>query len=65
MYVNLASHWTIGLPIGFVLGFPLGWGVFGLWIGLALGLICAGGSLLFSWWRTVKKLKTVEPVSPA
>jgi MATE family multidrug resistance protein len=56
MYVNLAAHWTIGLPIGFLLAFPLGWGVVGLWIGLASGLICAGAFLLVCWSRAVGRI---------
>jgi MATE family multidrug resistance protein len=56
MFVNLAAHWTIGLPIGIALAFPLGRGITGLWIGLSLGLVCAGAFLLACWALTVRKL---------
>lgn len=51
MYATLASYWVVGLPIGYALGFGRRWGVFGIWVGLSIGLICAGLILLFGWWR--------------
>ena len=52
MIVNLAAHWLLGLPVSYTLCFVLGWGVWGLWIGLTLGLIVTGVILLYVW--TVK-----------
>jgi multidrug resistance protein, MATE family len=52
MIANLAAHWLLGLPVGYTLCFLLGWGVYGLWIGLSLGLIVVGVVLLWVW--TVK-----------
>ena len=49
MIVNLAAHWLLGLPIGYTLCFILGWGVYGLWVGLSLGLIVVGVILLWVW----------------
>jgi MATE family multidrug resistance protein len=49
MIVTLIAHWLLGLPVSYVLCFVLGWGVWGLWIGLTLGLIVAG-VILFSIW---------------
>ena len=51
MFVNLAGHWLIGLPVAWVLCFNRGWGVEGLWVGLALGLILIGATLLWVWHR--------------
>jgi MATE family multidrug resistance protein len=51
MLWNLAAHWFIGLPIGYVLAFPLGFGVVGLWCGLSVGLIICGVALISVWWR--------------
>jgi len=50
--VNLIAHWLFGLPISYVLCFVVGWGVWGLWIGLSLGLIITGVILFWVW--TVK-----------
>jgi MATE family multidrug resistance protein len=52
MVVNLIAHWLVGLPTGYVLCFVLGWGVYGLWVGLSLGLIVTGVILFYVW--TVK-----------
>ena len=47
--VTVAGHWLIGLPVGYALCFRLGWGIEGLWMGLALGLILVGSVLLAVW----------------
>jgi multidrug resistance protein, MATE family len=49
MIVNLVAHWLVGLPTGYVLCFVIGWGVWGLWIGLSLGLIVTGVILFWVW----------------
>jgi MATE family multidrug resistance protein len=51
MLVNLVGYWMLGLPIACILAFPLRWGVVGLWIGLSIGLILVGSSLLWFWHR--------------
>ena len=52
MMVNLIAHWLIGLSTGYLLCFVIGWGVYGLWVGLSLGLIVTGVILFWVW--TVK-----------
>ena len=54
MVVNLLAHWLFGLPIGYTLCFILGWGVYGLWVGLSLGLIVVGVILLWVWTRKIR-----------
>jgi MATE family multidrug resistance protein len=49
MFVHLAAHYVIGLPLGWLLAFPMGRGVVGLWIGLSAGLLVAGVSVLLVW----------------
>ena len=49
MVLNLVGHWGIGLPLGYVLCFDRGWGVEGLWAGLALGLMLIGAVLVWVW----------------
>lgn len=51
MLCNLVAHWGIGLPLGYLLTFHADMGVFGLWIGLALGLGVAGTFLSLAWRR--------------
>ncbi|HEX6465982.1 MAG TPA: MATE family efflux transporter [Terriglobales bacterium] len=49
MLANLIAYWAIGLPVGWLLCFKLGWGAPGLWIGLCLGLILIGITLVLVW----------------
>ncbi len=51
MLWNLAGHWFIGLPLGYVLCFSAGLGVVGLWWGLSAGLMVCGIALLAAWIR--------------
>jgi MATE family, multidrug efflux pump len=52
MLANLAAHWLVGLPAGWLLCFRAGLGVTGLWLGLSLGLTVVAVALLVAWWRT-------------
>ncbi len=51
MIANLVGHWAIGLPLGCYLAFRGGFGVFGVWIGLCLGLVIVAVVLLWVWTR--------------
>jgi MATE family multidrug resistance protein len=51
MFLNLAGHWIVGLPLGYYLCFRLGRGIVGLWWGLSTGLIICGVALLVTWIR--------------
>jgi MATE family multidrug resistance protein len=53
MKVNLVAHWLLGLPVSYLLCFVVGWGVWGLWIGLSLGLIVTGVILFWVWTRKI------------
>ena len=57
MLWNLAGHWFIGLPLGYVLCFPLGLGVIGLWWGLSTGLMICGVALLVVWAKQMQRLR--------
>ncbi len=52
--VNFVGHWLIGLPAAYVLCFHRGWGVPGLWTGLAAGMMVVGALLLGVWERRSK-----------
>jgi MATE family multidrug resistance protein len=56
MIANLAGHWLLGLPVGYLLCFVAGVGVLGLWIGLSLGLVTVGLVLLVTWVSRVRTL---------
>jgi len=57
MIVNLAAHWLLGLPVSYTLCFIVGWGVWGLWVGLSLGLIVTGVILLWAWTVKIKRFQ--------
>ena len=67
MVVNLAAHWLLGLPVSYTLCFVLGWGVWGLWIGLSLGLIVTGLILMYAWTVKIRHYLSMHalPASPA
>jgi MATE family multidrug resistance protein len=55
MFANFAGHWLVGLPLGYAACFWWGWGVQGLWLGLAAGLIGVGTALLVTWNRRARR----------
>lgn len=50
MVIAALSYWVVGIPASYVLGFPLGMGGIGVWLGLVLGLACAGVLLMIRFW---------------
>ena len=54
MFVNLVGHWALGLPVAYLLCFQYGYGVQGLWMGLAFGLTFTGSILLAAWHRQTR-----------
>lgn len=62
MFVNLVGHWGLGLPVAYLLCFRYGYGVQGLWIGLAFGLTFAGAVLLGVWQRHSRAI--AHPAGP-
>jgi MATE family multidrug resistance protein len=49
MLVSLVGYWIVGLPLAWWLCFRGGYGVIGLWLGLALSLFLVGLALLALW----------------
>ncbi len=56
MIFNLVGHWLLGIPLGYLLCFRYGGGIWGLWIGLCIGLVFVSIGLLYYWLRYEKKL---------
>ncbi len=52
MVIAALSYWVVGIPASYILGFPLGLGGMGVWLGLVLGLACAGVLLMQRFWVT-------------
>jgi MATE family multidrug resistance protein len=55
MWLAAVSYWVIGIPVSYVLAFPLGMGGVGLWLGLVVGLVAAGISLMLRFWTLAPK----------
>jgi len=51
MVMAALSYWVIGIPASYLLGFVFEMGGVGVWLGLAVGLACAGVFLMFRFWR--------------
>ena len=49
MVASLIGYWGVGLPLGYWLCFHAGYGVFGLWMGLAASLFVVGNALVWLW----------------
>jgi MATE family multidrug resistance protein len=56
MIINIIGHWVLGLPVGSLLCFRQHWGVFGLWIGLSVGLVFTAFVLTVVWWQSARAL---------
>jgi MATE family multidrug resistance protein len=56
MVLNLAGHWGLGLPVGWALCFTAQLGVVGLWVGLSVGLVFVGTTLILVWTHRVRSL---------
>ncbi len=51
MVLAAVSYWLVGIPASYVIAFSLGMGPKGLWLGLVVGLACAGVLLMARFWR--------------
>jgi multidrug resistance protein, MATE family len=50
MLYAMVSYWIVGVPCSYILGFTLGLGAEGIWWGLVLGLVLAGGLMMARFW---------------
>jgi MATE family multidrug resistance protein len=51
LLTNLVGHWVLGLPAGWLLCYAAGLGVYGIWVGLSIGLMAVAIMLLLVWHR--------------
>jgi MATE family multidrug resistance protein len=62
MIANLIGHYPIGLALGLVLCFVFGFGVIGLWTGLAAGLISVAVMLVRAWQAATRDVSQLQSV---
>jgi MATE family multidrug resistance protein len=62
MFANLIGHYPIGLTLGLILCFGLGWGVLGIWGGLAAGLVTVALLVLRAWVMLTREPATMKAI---
>jgi multidrug resistance protein, MATE family len=55
--VAFTAYWLLGIPLGAFLAFVLDWQVYGIWVGLTVGLVFASIVLLVRFLRKSKQVK--------
>lgn len=45
--ISIISYWILAIPLSYISAFWLKWGVYGIWLGLVIGLLCTA-ILLYS-----------------
>lgn len=53
--ITFIAYWIFGLPVGYWMGFSLGWGAYGIWAGLSLGLTVSAFLLTLRFFRLTKQ----------
>ena len=56
-YSNAVGHWLVGFPVGMYLAFYGGKEVFGLWIGLSVGLTVVAALIVYGWYLKTKAFR--------
>lgn len=52
LMISVLSYWVVGLSTSYYLGFVYGLEGIGVWLGLVVGLACAGVFLMIRFWHT-------------
>jgi MATE family multidrug resistance protein len=65
MLLNVACFWCVGVPAGWYLTFKAGWGLEGLWVGMASGCFLAAGTslvlmLLVNWQKEQQAVEAAQ-----
>ncbi len=54
MLCAVFSYWVVGMPVSYVLGFRLGYGGYGIWAGLVIGLGLAAVTLVWRYYYLMR-----------
>ncbi len=65
MWMAAFSYWGIAIPVSYVLGFSLGYGPYGVWAGLVVGLAAAALSMSVRFWTRSVRIAPAAPADPA
>ncbi|MCK8482501.1 MATE family efflux transporter [Aliiroseovarius sp. S2029] len=61
MIIATLSYWGVGMTMSYVLGITLGYGAPGVWVGLLLGLVCAGIFMSWRFWKSSSRIGDMQP----
>lgn len=56
MVIASLSYWVVGMGSSYLFGITLGYGAVGVWWGLLLGLVCAGGFMSWRFWMRTSRI---------
>lgn len=60
--IAFMAYWVLGLPLGAFLAYVVGWEVYGIWVGLTVGLVFASIVLLVRFLQKSKRVFFEEEV---
>ncbi len=61
MIIATISYWLVGIPCSYLFGFVFDWGGQGVWLGLVVGLVLAGGFMMVRFWSKAARLTDTRP----
>jgi len=61
MIIATISYWLVGIPCSYLFGFVFDWGGQGVWLGLVVGLVLAGGFMMVRFWFKAARLNDTRP----
>ncbi|KVS66241.1 MATE family efflux transporter [Burkholderia cepacia] len=63
--ISIVGYWMIGLPVAWAAGVTLGYGIYGIWVGLAIGLAATATMLLRKFEDRLGTLAKQASASPS
>ena len=60
--ITIISYWIIGIPVGYFLAFNFGLSLYGIWIGLLIGLTFSAAMLSWRFVRLSKKIDVFKDI---
>jgi MATE family multidrug resistance protein len=60
--ITIISYWIIGIPVGYFLAFNFSFSLYGIWIGLLIGLTFSAAMLSWRFVRLSKKIDVFKDI---
>ena len=62
MTIAVISYWVVGMPTAYLFGFKAGYGGFGVWLGLAAGLLLAATALTIRFFWKIARFRQLGAI---